>query len=144
MNKVTLTITGPSSQEGKAWEKTLANMYEAWAKRNEAQCDQQAMPDGVVLTMQGKYLDGLGLEHGIHRQMRKSPFDSQGRRFTVFAQVIVGALPKSDEVIRSYAFDPYQLVTDHRTNAQVRDLNAVLDGDFGDLWQLRAGAGAGN
>ena len=32
--------------------------------------------------------------------------------------------------IRSYIFHPYTLVKDHRTNAEVGNINAVMDGDI--------------
>ena len=35
--------------------------------------------------------------------------------------------------IRSYVFHPYSMVKDHRTNAEVGNINAVMDGDLDDL-----------
>ena len=32
--------------------------------------------------------------------------------------------------IRSYVFHPYSMVKDHRTNAEVGNINAVMDGDI--------------
>ena len=32
--------------------------------------------------------------------------------------------------IRSYVFQPYTMVKDHRTNAEVGDVNRVMDGDL--------------
>ena len=49
--------------------------------------------------------------------------------------------------IRSYVFHPYSLVKDHRTNVEVGNANAVLDGDvdvFIDAWlRWQAGYGEG-
>ncbi len=35
--------------------------------------------------------------------------------------------------IRSYVFHPYSMVKDHRTNTEVGNVNAVMDGDIDDL-----------
>lgn len=37
--------------------------------------------------------------------------------------------------MRSYVFDPYQLVKDHRTNVEIRNIDKVLGGDFQELTQ---------
>jgi peptide chain release factor 2 len=37
--------------------------------------------------------------------------------------------------IRSYILQPYQMVKDHRTNCEIGDVNAVLDGDVNRLIQ---------
>jgi len=37
--------------------------------------------------------------------------------------------------IRSYVLQPYQLVKDHRTNCEIGNVNAVLDGDINRLIQ---------
>jgi len=37
--------------------------------------------------------------------------------------------------MRSYVFDPYQLVKDHRTNIEIRNVDKVLGGDFQELTQ---------
>ena len=35
--------------------------------------------------------------------------------------------------IRSYTLQPYQLIKDHRTNIEIGNVNAVLDGDIDDF-----------
>ncbi len=49
--------------------------------------------------------------------------------------------------IRSYVFQPYQMVKDHRTGAEVGNVAAVMDGDldpFIDAYLVSRGASAGN
>lgn len=204
-------------------------MYGRWAEAHDLgvavldhQPGEEAGIKSVTLEITGQYAYGyLKAEKGVHRLVRISPYDSQGRRHTSFASVFVypvvdddidididegdlrvdtyrasGAggqhvnktssavritheptgivvscqqersqhknrstamkmlkaalyereLEKREEErqkleatktdigwgnqIRSYVFQPYTMVTDHRTELKVGDVQAVMDGDL--------------
>lgn len=96
---------GSGGTEAQDWAQMLYRMYLMWAKsRNfETRVVDYAEGEGagiknVTVKVSGDYAYGwLRTENGIHRLVRKSPFDSGGRRHTSFASVF--AYPEIDERI---------------------------------------------
>lgn len=91
----------------------------------------------MLLEMYAVWDGDLSHEAGIHRLVRRSPFDEGSRRTTCFAQVIVdgdgGPDWRSDPAamqVRSYVLDPYQLVRDHRLGTETDRVHDVLAGDL--------------
>ncbi|MFA6721474.1 MAG: peptide chain release factor 2 [Candidatus Cloacimonadaceae bacterium] len=225
-----LTIhAGAGGTEAQDWAEMLLRMYTRWAEQNQFSATiidslpgEEAGLKSVSVEVNGSYAYGmLKAEIGIHRLVRISPFNAQGKRQTSFASVYVypefdddieveidakdlkidtyrssGAggqhvnttdsavrithLPtgivvscqnersqiqnrekamailrsrlyqyyedqreaekKKEEAgkseigwgnqIRSYVFQPYQMVKDHRTNHEVGTVDRVMDGDL--------------
>ncbi len=99
---------GSGGTEAQDWASMLLRMYLRWADDHEFKVEIIELSDGDVagiksatLSVQGDYAYGwLRTETGVHRLVRKSPFDSGGRRHTSFASVFV-----SPEVDDSFEVD---------------------------------------
>lgn len=228
-NAILAINAGAGGTEAQDWVSMLLRMYLRWSESKGFETrildhlpGDEAGVKNVTFTVTGPYAYGfLKSEHGIHRMVRISPFDSTGRRHTSFASVSV--LPEVDvdikidvdekdiridtfrasgpggqhvnktssavrithiptgivvqcqneksqhrnkdmamkvlkarlyeiekgkleekkhkmhenqkeiawgSQIRSYVFNPYRLVKDHRTNVEVGNLDRVMDGDL--------------
>lgn len=101
-----LTVqAGSGGTEAQDWASMLFRMYLRYAERNDYKTETLEEAGGEVAGLKsaaikivGSYAYGhLRLESGIHRLVRKSPFDSNHRRHTSFASVFV--FPVVDETI---------------------------------------------
>ena len=88
-NGVYLTVNaGSGGLEAEDWAGMLSRMYARWAKLHNF--DYEFLDDSRTLRIKGEYVYGrLKGEHGVHRLVRVSPFDSKSRRHTSFAAVEV-------------------------------------------------------
>jgi peptide chain release factor 2 len=88
---------GSGGTEAQDWAAMLLRMYLRWGERHGFAIDVLDTSDGEVagiksasLHFRGEYAYGwLRTETGVHRLVRKSPFDSGHRRHTSFAAVFV-------------------------------------------------------
>jgi len=88
---------GAGGVDSQDWAEMLLRMYQRWGERNgfdvkvlDIQEGEQAGIRGAELAIDGEYAYGrLRSEIGVHRLVRISPFDSQARRQTSFASVMV-------------------------------------------------------
>lgn len=88
---------GAGGTESCDWSSMLLRMYQMWSKRNGFKCREVSRQDGdvagisqVELEITGDYAYGLLKgENGVHRLVRVSPFNSQGKRMTSFSSVFV-------------------------------------------------------
>ena len=97
--------SGSGGTEAQDWAEMLARMYTRWAEKKGFSVDLMDWSEGDVagiksatLKISGDYAFGwLRTETGIHRLVRKSPFDSGNRRHTSFAAVFIS--PEIDDNI---------------------------------------------
>ena len=88
---------GAGGTESQDWAEMLLRMYSRYAERRgytvqvlELQPGDEAGIKSATLEILGDHAFGyLGAETGVHRLVRISPYDAQGRRHTSFASVFV-------------------------------------------------------
>jgi peptide chain release factor 2 len=88
---------GAGGTESQDWAEMLLRMYVRWAEQHGYEVElldrlegEEAGIKSATLEIRGEYAYGyLRAERGVHRLVRMSPFDSQGRRHTSFASVFV-------------------------------------------------------
>jgi peptide chain release factor 2 len=91
---------GAGGTEACDWSQMLMRMYLMWAEKNGYKASQLWLTPGdtagiksVGLEIDGDYVFGmLKCENGVHRLVRVSPFNAQGKRMTSFASVFVHPL----------------------------------------------------
>ena len=95
---VTLEINaGAGGTEACDWAEMLLRMYTMWGDRNGFKVTEINRQDGEVagiksaeIEIEGDFVYGLLKgENGVHRLVRVSPYNSQGKRMTSFASVFV-------------------------------------------------------
>ena len=92
--------SGAGGTESNDWAAMLMRMYLRWAERNNykvKELDYQAGDEvgikSVTLEIEGERAYGyLKSENGVHRLVRISPFNAQGKRQTTFASVFISPL----------------------------------------------------
>ena len=109
--------SGSGGTEAQDWAEMLLRMYSRWGEKHDFDVETIDITNGEVagiksatLKFNGKYAFGwLRTETGVHRLVRKSPFDSGNRRHTSFASVFVS--PEIDDDIE-IEVDPSDLRID--------------------------------
>lgn len=97
--------SGSGGTEAQDWAEMLLRMYLRWGERRGFKTELIEVSPGEVagvksatIRYEGEYAFGwLRTETGVHRLVRKSPFDSGNRRHTSFAAVFVS--PEIDDTI---------------------------------------------
>lgn len=101
-----LTInSGAGGTEANDWSAMLMRMYMRWGERNGYKMTVTDLLDGdeagiksATIQVEGDYAFGyLKAENGVHRLVRISPFNAQGKRQTTFSSVFV--YPLIDDTI---------------------------------------------
>lgn len=108
---------GSGGTEAQDWAEMLLRMYLRWAESKGFTTELVEVSGGDVagiksatVHIQGDYAFGwLRTETGVHRLVRKSPFDSGGRRHTSFTSVFVS--PEIDDKVQ-IDIDPSKVRTD--------------------------------
>ena len=155
--------SGAGGTESQDWASMLMRMYLRYCEKHGYKTSIANLLEGdeagiksCTINVEGDFAYGyLKSENGVHRLVRVSPYNAQGKRMTSFASVFV--TPLVDDAIevkvepalmswdtfrsggaggqnvgsqiRSYVFDDRR-VKDHRTNFQTSDVNGVMDGDL--------------
>lgn len=118
MDVVMKINSGAGGTESQDWAQMLMRMYQRWAEANGHKVTISNLQEGdeagiKSVTMQiegGEYAYGyLKSENGVHRLVRVSPFNAQGKRMTSFASVFVS--PLVDDTIEVYV-DPAKVSWD--------------------------------
>lgn len=92
--------SGAGGTESNDWAAMLMRMYLRWAERNNYKTRQLDFQPGdevgvksVTIEIEGEQAYGyLKGENGVHRLVRVSPFNAQGKRQTTFASVFISPL----------------------------------------------------
>jgi peptide chain release factor 2 len=109
--------SGAGGTEAQDWSEMILRMYLRWAEARgfkaeviEASAGEVAGIKSATVHVVGEYAYGwLRTETGVHRLVRKSPFDSGARRHTSFSSVFVS--PEVDDDIE-IEIDPSDLRID--------------------------------
>ncbi len=92
--------SGAGGTESQDWASMLMRMYMRWGETNKYKVSISNIQDGdeagiktVTLQIEGSFAYGyLKGENGVHRLVRVSPYNAQGKRMTSFASVFVTPL----------------------------------------------------
>ena len=128
--------SGAGGTESQDWAQMLMRMYMRWAEAHGYKVTISNLQEGdeagiKSVTMEiegGEYAYGfLKSENGVHRLVRVSPFNAQGKRMTSFASVFVS--PLVDETIEVYV-DPARVSWDtfRSSGAGGQNVNKVESG----------------
>ena len=98
-------VGGAGGTEAQDWASMLFRMYQRWCERQGYRCEITNLLDGdeagiktVTMQIEGEMAYGyLKSENGVHRLVRVSPFNAQGKRMTSFCSVYV--VPLVDDTI---------------------------------------------
>jgi peptide chain release factor 2 len=98
--------SGSGGTEAQDWANMLLRMYLRWGERHEFKTELIEVSPGEVagiksatIKFEGAYAYGwLRTESGVHRLVRKSPFDANNKRHTSFASVFIS--PEIDEDVK--------------------------------------------
>ncbi len=108
LNAILQITAGAGGTEACDWAAMLMRMYLMWAEKNGYKVKELNFQEGdaagiktVTLEIEGEFAFGyLKGENGVHRLVRVSPFNAQGKRMTSFCSVYV--YPSVDDTIEIY------------------------------------------
>lgn len=135
MDAVLKINSGAGGTESQDWAQMLMRMYMRWSEAQGYKVTVTNLQEGdeagiksVEMTIEGEYAYGyLKSENGVHRLVRVSPFNAQGKRMTSFASVFVA--PLVDDTIEVYV-DPAKVSWDtfRSSGAGGQNVNKVESG----------------
>ncbi len=136
MDAVLKINSGAGGTEAQDWAQMLMRMYMRWCEANgykititDLQPGEEVGVKSMTMTVEGgEYAYGfLKSENGVHRLVRVSPYNAQGKRMTSFASVFV--TPLVDDTIEVYV-DPAKVSWDtfRSSGAGGQNVNKVESG----------------
>ena len=123
---------GAGGTEALDWASMLLRMYTRWCDAHgykyrmmDYQAGDEVGVKSCTLEIEGEYAYGyLKSENGVHRLVRVSPFDAQGRRQTSFASIeVMPEFPDLDEI--QLRDEDYEFVPFHSSGAGGQNINKV-------------------
>ena len=123
---------GAGGTEAQDWALMLYRMITRWAERNGFKVKLTDWLDGeeagiksATIMVEGINAYGyLKSENGVHRLVRVSPYDSQGRRHTSFASIeVMPEFDKLDEIV--IRDEDYDFIAFHSSGAGGQNVNKV-------------------
>lgn len=123
---------GAGGTEAMDWALMLYRMITRWAERHKFKVkltdwldgEEAGLKSATIMVIGENAYGYLKSEHGVHRLVRVSPFDSSGRRHTSFASIeVMPEFDKLDEVVirdEDYDFIPF-----HSSGAGGQNVNKV-------------------
>ena len=117
MDAILKINSGAGGTESQDWASMLMRLYLRWCERHGYKTAIEHMVDGdeagiksVTISVEGAFAFGyLKSENGVHRLVRVSPYNAQGKRMTSFASVFV--TPLVDDTIE-ITLDPARISWD--------------------------------
>ena len=117
MDAILKINSGAGGTESQDWASMLMRMYLRWCERHGYKTGIEHLIDGdeagiksVTISIEGDFAYGyLKSENGVHRLVRVSPYNAQGKRMTSFASVFV--TPLVDDTIE-ITLDPARISWD--------------------------------
>ena len=117
MDAILKINSGAGGTESQDWASMLMRMYLRWCERHGYKTSIEHILDGdeagiksVTISIEGDFAYGyLKSENGVHRLVRVSPYNAQGKRMTSFASVFV--TPLVDDTIE-ITLDPARISWD--------------------------------
>lgn len=117
MDAILKINSGAGGTESQDWASMLMRMYLRWCEKHGYKTAIEHMVDGdeagiksVTISITGDFAYGyLKSENGVHRLVRVSPYNAQGKRMTSFASVFV--TPLVDDTIEIH-LDPARISWD--------------------------------
>lgn len=117
MDAILKINSGAGGTESQDWASMLMRLYLRWCERHGYKTSIEHLIDGdeagiksATISVEGAFAYGyLKSENGVHRLVRVSPYNAQGKRMTSFASVFV--TPLIDDTIE-IEIDPARLTWD--------------------------------
>ena len=110
MDAILKINSGAGGTESQDWASMLMRLYLRWCERHGYKTSIEHLIKSVTISVEGAFAYGyLKSENGVHRLVRVSPYNAQGKRMTSFASVFV--TPLIDDTIE-IEIDPARLTWD--------------------------------